>query len=239
MTVNSEAARELVVANRILAHEGVVDSFGHVSVRHPDNPERYLLSWARAPELIEEQDIIEFTLDGDGFDLRDRRPYGERMIHGAIYESRKDVNAVIHNHSYDVIPFASTGAELRPVMHTCGVIGDGIPVWDIRDRFGETDHLVVTMDQGRDLAGHLGEKSIALMKRHGCVVTGATVQEAVMKAVYLQVNARLQLQAMHIGTPDFLTPKEIEECTATQLSPLGLERTWEAWCRRAMPGAVT
>lgn len=235
MGANAETLRDLVVANRILAHEGVVDSFGHVSVRHPDDPEKYLLSWARAPELIEAADIVEFRLDGEGIGLDGRRPYGERMIHGAIYELRPDVNAVVHNHSYDVIPFASTGVPIRPVMHTCGVIGENIPSWDIRDRFGEGDHLVVTMDQGRDLGASLGDGAIALMKRHGCVVTGGSVQEAVMRAVYLQINARLQIQAMQIGTPDYLTPTEIAHCTATQLGPLGLERTWEAWCRRAMP----
>ena len=233
MSLNDDLVGDLVIANHILANEGVVDSFGHVSIRHPANPERYLLAIARAPELIEAADIVEFTLDGEGIGLDGRRPYGERMIHGAIYEARPDVNAVIHNHSYDVIPFASTGTPLRPVMHTCGIIGADIPVWDIRKRFGDTDHLVVTMEQGRDLAARLGDRSIALMKRHGCVVAGNTLQETVMKAIYLQVNARLQLQAMHIGRPDFLTPEEIELCTATQLSPLGLERSWEAWCRRA------
>ena len=160
MPAGPEVLRDLVTANRILAHEGVVDSFGHVSLRHPENPERYLLSWARAPELIEADDIVEFLLDGEGIDLRGRRPYGERMIHGAIYEMRPDVHAVIHNHSYDVIPFASTAVPIRPVMHTCGVIGSDIPVWDIRDRFGDTDHLVVTMDQGRDLSACLGDRSI-------------------------------------------------------------------------------
>lgn len=233
MTINSEIVGDLVIANHILANEGVVDAFGHVSIRHPDNPERYLLAIARAPELIEQTDIVEFMLDGEAIDLRDRRPYGERMIHGAVYEARPDVHAVIHNHSYDVVPFAITDAPLRPVLHTCGVIGTDIPVWDIRDRFGDTDHLVVTMEQGRDLAARLGERSISLMKRHGCVVAGNTLQETVMKAVYLQVNARLQLQAMQIGTPDYLTPAEIDLCSATQLSPLGLERAWEVWCRRA------
>lgn len=233
--MSPEALRDLVVANRILAHEGVVDAFGHVSIRHPDNPERYLLSCARAPELIEAADIVEFRLDGDAVDIGDRRPYSERMIHGAIYEMRPDVNCVIHNHSYDVIPFAVTDAPLRPVTHTCAPIGIDIPTWDIRDRFGETHHLVVTMEQGRDLGTCLGERSIALMKRHGCVVAGATIQETVMKAIYLQVNARLQLQAMQIGTPDFLTPTEVRLCTDMQQSPISLDRAWEAWCRRAMP----
>ncbi len=233
MPASAEALRDVVVANRILAHEGVVDAFGHVSIRHPDNPERYLLSCARAPELIEASDIVEYRLDGEAIDLGDRRSYSERMIHGAIYESRPDVTAVVHNHSYEVIPFAVTEARLRPVTHTCAPIGSDIPVWDIRDRFGETHHLVVTMEQGRDLAACLGPRSVALMKRHGCVVVGSTLQEAVMKAIYLQVNARLQLQAMQIGTPDYLTPKEIELCTDMQQSPISLDRAWEMWCRRA------
>ena len=154
------------------------------------------------------------------------------MIHGAIYEQRADVNVVIHNHSYEVIPFASTGTPLRPVTHTCAPIGSDIPIWDMRDKFGETNHLVVTMEQGRDLASTLGDRSIALMKRHGCVVAGATVEETVMKSIYLQVNAKLQLQTMQIGTPDYLTVSEIEQCTAMQQAPISLDRAWEVWCRR-------
>ena len=233
MPARAAALRDIVIANRILAHEGVVDAFGHVSLRHPDDPGRYLLACARAPELIEESDIVEYSLDGTAFDLGDRRSYSERMIHGAIYEMRPDVNAVVHNHSYEVIPFAVTDVPLRPVTHTCAPIGTDIPVWDMRDKFGETHHLVVTMEQGRDLAACLGNRSVALMKRHGCVVAGGTVQEAVMKAVYLQVNAKLQLQAMQIGTPDYLTPLEVQLCTEMQQSPISLDRAWEAWCRRA------
>ena len=196
MIVSAETLNDLVISNHILAHEEVVDAYGHISFRHPDDPERYLLSRARAPELIEAGDIVEYRLDGDAIDAGDRRPYSERMIHGAIYEQRPDVNVVIHNHSYEVIPFASTGTPLRPVTHTCAPIGADIPVWDMRDKFGENNHLVVTMEQGRDLAATLGDGSIALMKRHGCVVTGPTVEQTVMKAIYLQVNAKLQLQTM-------------------------------------------
>ena len=232
-SIIEKTLKNLVIANHILANEEVVDAYGHISVRHPENRERYLLSRSRAPELIELDDIVEYSLDGDAIDARERRPYSERMIHGAIYETRPDVNVVIHNHSYDVIPFASTGTPLRPVTHTCAPIGSGIPVWDMRKNFGETNHLVVTMEQGRDLAKTLGEKSIALMKRHGCVVTGPTVEETVMKAIYLQVNAKLQLQTTVLGHPDYLTDKEIEECTAMQQSPISLDRAWEVWCRRA------
>ena len=233
--MNTDAATldNIVVANHILANEEVVDAFGHISFRHPKDPEKYLLSRARAPELIEADDIVTYRLDGEAINAGDRRPYSERMIHGAIYEQRPDVNVVIHNHSYEVIPFASTGTPLRPVTHTCAPIGGNIPVWDMRDKFGENNHLVVTMEQGRDLAAALGEGTIALMKRHGCVVTGATVEETVMKAIYLQVNAKLQLQAMQIGEPDYLTDTEIQECTAMQQAPISLDRAWEAWCRRA------
>ena len=233
--MNTDAATlsNIVVANHILANEEVVDAFGHISFRHPKDPEKYLLSRARAPELIEADDIVTYRLDGEAINAGDRRPYSERMIHGAIYEQRPDVNVVIHNHSYEVIPFASTGTPLRPVPHTCAPIGSNIPVWDMRDKFGENNHLVVTMEQGRDLAAALGEGTIALMKRHGCVVTGATVEETVMKAIYLQVNAKLQLQAMQIGEPDYLTDIEIQECTAMQQAPISLARAWEAWCRRA------
>lgn len=233
MSTYDECLRELVTANRILAHEGVVDAFGHVSVRHPDNADRYLQSCSRAPELIVTDDLMEFTLDGDAIDLQDRTPYGERMIHGAVFEARPEVNAVIHNHSYELIPFGITDTPLRPVMHTCSSIGVDIPVWDIRDKFGETDHLVINMELGRDLVACLGDRPVALMRRHGCVVAGKNLREAVAIAVYLQVNAMIQLQAMQLGKFDHLTPLEAEKCNARQASPLGMNRAWEYWCVRA------
>jgi len=225
--------RDLVIANRILANEGVVDAFGHASIRSPDNPDRYFMSRSRAPELVTVADLMEFTLDGEAIDLQGRTPYGERMIHGAVYEAQSEVNAVIHNHSYEVIPFGVTGVPLKPIMHTGGVIGSSIPTWDIRDKFGEGDHLVVTMDQGRDLAHCLGNRRVALMKRHGCVVTGRNIREAVMTAVYLQINAKLLLLSLQLGKPDYLTPLEVEECTARQMTPLALDRAWEYWRVRA------
>jgi ribulose-5-phosphate 4-epimerase/fuculose-1-phosphate aldolase len=229
-----EALRELVIANRILAREGVVDAFGHVSVRHPDNPERFLMSRSRAPELITLDDLIEFKLDGEAIDLRDRTPYGERFIHGAVLEARPDINSVIHNHAYELIPFGNTNTPLLPMMHTCGVIGADINFWDIRDQFGETDHLVVNMEQGRDLAKTLGDRRVTLMKRHGCVVAGSNIKEAVNIAVYLQVNAKIQLQAIAMGGAiDNLTPGEVDLCTQRQFSPLGMDRAWEYWSLRA------
>jgi len=224
--------RELAIANRILAREGVVDAFGHISMRHPGNPDRYLLSRSRAPELITTDDIMEFSLDGVALDPRDRTPYGERFIHGAIYEQRPDVNSVVHNHSHELIPFSVTDAPLRPIAHVCSVIGVNIPTWDIADNFGETDHLVINMEQGRDLAAALGGGRVALMRGHGGVCATGNLKEAVMTAVYLRVNAKLQLQTLQLGAPKFLSPTEVEKCAARQTSPLGMDRAWEYWVSR-------
>ncbi len=228
-----ERMRDLVFANRILAREGVVDAFGHISMRSPENPERYFLSRSRAPELITADDIMEFTLDGEAVDGRDRRPYGERPIHGGLYEMRADVNAVVHNHALELIPFGVTDTPLKAIAHVGAPVGNDIPTWDIRDKFGETDHLVVTMEQGRDLAGCVGDGRVALMRGHGGVVAAANVREAVMTAVYLQVNARLQLMSMPLGAINFLTPAEVDKCVERQFSPLGIDRAWEYWCVRA------
>jgi ribulose-5-phosphate 4-epimerase/fuculose-1-phosphate aldolase len=223
----------LVAANRILAHENIVDAFGHVSQRHPENPARFLLSRARAPEIIEAGDIMEFTLEGEPVDAKGRRPYLERFIHGAIYEARPEIQSVVHNHSHSVIPFGVTGEKLRPIMHTCAKIGFEIPVWDIAARFGDTNMLVTDMAMGRDLAKSLGKGASALMRGHGCVVAGASLQEAVYIAIYLDVNAKLQMSARHLGGDiKFLSRGEVETIIG-EGAYVGLERAWEVWCRRA------
>src|SRR5882672_2693147 len=148
---------EIVTANRILAREGIVDSFGHVSARHPDNPQHYLLSRARAPDCIEADDIMEFTLDGTAVDARGRAPYLERFIHGAIYEAQPDINSVVHNHSPSVIPFSVTAQKLKPLLHMCAHIGHQVATWDSHDKFGDTALLVENMDMGRDLARAMGK----------------------------------------------------------------------------------
>ena len=160
---------ELVTANRILAREGVVDSFGHVTVRHPDHPDRFIMSRARAPDCIEVSDFITFTLDGTPLDAGDRKPYLERFIHGACYEARPDVMSVVHNHSPSVIPFSVTKTcRMRPIMHMCAPIGGDIPTWDIRDRFGDRTNLLVTdLAMARDLAKCLGRNTVALMREIG------------------------------------------------------------------------
>ena len=225
--------RRVVAANRILANEGVVDAFGHVSVRDPRNSARFVMARSRSPALVELGDLMEFELDGTPVDARGRTVYGERMIHAAVYEARADVQSVVHDHSPGLLPFTITSAPLEPVIHTASVIGAKVPVWDIRDRFGATDMLVRTLDQGRDLAKTLGANTCALMRGHGAVVVGATVQQAVLTAIYLEVNANVLLRARGLGEPEKLSPAEIEQSAATQLSPLALDRAWEYFCRRA------
>ena len=226
--------QRVVAANRILANEGVVDAFGHVSVRDPRNPERYVMSYSRSPSLVELEDLLEFEADGSKVNPDDpRRPYGERVIHGAIYEARPDVNAVVHNHSYAVVPFSVSTIPLRPIVHVASVIGGEIPVWDMRDNFGDTDMLVRNMEMSRELAQVLGENTCLLIRGHGAVVAGESIKQAVMAAVYLQVNAQLVSQALAMGEPEYLSPREIEQSSATQFSPLGLDRAWEYYCVRA------
>jgi HCOMODA/2-hydroxy-3-carboxy-muconic semialdehyde decarboxylase len=223
---------ELVTANRILANEGVVDSFGHVSARHPDNPKRYLLSRARAPERIEAADIVEYELDGTPIDERGRTPYLERYIHGAIYEQRPDVHAVVHNHSPSVIPFGVTGKTLKPLLHMCASIGHEVPIWDSHDKFGDTTLLVTDMDMGRDLARALGPRPTTLMRGHGATVVGRSVRHVVFISVYLEVGAKLQMQSMAMGEIKFLTAGEVDKITA-RVNEYTLNRAWENWARRA------
>jgi ribulose-5-phosphate 4-epimerase/fuculose-1-phosphate aldolase len=224
---------DLVVANRILAREGVVDAFGHVSVRHPERADRYIMSRSRAPELVTSDDLMVFELDGTPVDPRGRIPYAERPIHSGLYEARPDVTSVIHNHSYAVIPFGVTDVALRPMIHVAAPMGASVPVWDIRDKFGDGEMLVVTLDQGRDLARAVGNGSVALMRGHGCVVASQSIRLAVMTAVYTQVNARLQMDALRLGEPKYLSPSEIATMTKRQQTPLASDRAWEYWRQRA------
>ena len=159
--------------------------------------------------------------------------YSERPIHGGVYEARPDVMAVVHNHSQPVVPFGVTGVPLRPIFHLSAIIGDDIPVWDIRDNFGDTNLLVTTMPQGRDLAATLGPRRVSLMRGHGCVVAGHSLKEAVMASVYLQVNARLLLESLRLGDVEYLSPGEIAAMSEGQVQPRTMARAWEYWAVRA------
>ncbi len=232
MSLLNEALEELVTANRILAEEGVVDSFGHISIRHPENPDRYLLSRSRAPECIEVNDIMEFTLEGEPVDPQGRSPYAERAIHGSVYEARPEINSVVHNHSPNVIPFGVTGTRLKPMLHMAAGMGATVPIWDSRTSFGDTTLLVRTMEMGRDLAAMIGDNRAALMRGHGCVVLGRSVREAVFTSVYVEVNAKLQFKATMLGEITFLSEGEINAILERRGS-YTFERAWESWCGRA------
>ena len=225
--------QRLIAANRILANENVVDAFGHVSVRDPRNPDRFIMSRSRSPALVEFDDLMEFDLSGNAIDARGRTPYGERMIHAAIYDARPEIHSVVHHHAYAVLPFTITDVPLKPVVHAASVIGAEIPVWDIRERYGDTDLLVRRIEQGRDLASTLADNTCLLMRGHGAVVVGESIERAVLTAVYLQVNADVLLQARALGEPVPLNDEEIRLSSATQFSPLAIPRAWEYFCQRA------
>ncbi len=232
----AQVVRDLVIANRILANENVIDAYGHVSMRHPFDPGRYLLSWSRSPELVGLDDILEFTLDGKPVGGDKRPPYRERFIHGAIYEARPEVQAVVHAHAEDVLPFGITAAPLRPVIHSGSFIGAQIPVWDIADKFGdETNLLVTNMEQGRDLAACLGGNNVALMRGHGFAASARSLIDAVRVSVYLPRNARVQMAAMRLGEVKYLAPGEIAARSGGVYTSDTPEtwRAWEYWARRA------
>lgn len=223
--------RRVMIANRILAQQGVLDAFGHVSFRHPDHPDRYVMSRSLAPQLVTEHDLLEYDLEGTELNGDTRRPYAERFIHGAIYEARPEVQAVCHNHSYSTIPFGVTDVPLRAIWHTAGLIGHDIPVWDIAPEFGATDLLVVNMAQGRSLAKTLGPRRVALMRGHGAVVAGESVQEVVIASVYMEHNARLLSMAhlMGNGKVHALDADEARLCADMMLRPLSRDRAWDFW----------
>jgi len=236
MSAISALARDLVVANRILARENVVDAYGHVSVRHPDDPHRFLLAISVAPEMVEEDHIVEFHLDCAPVRADGRPLYHERFIHGGIYEARPDVQAVVHAHAEDVLPFSISTTPLRPVIHSGSFMGADVPVWDMADRFGAgTNMLVTNMDQARDLARCLGPNNVALMRGHGFSAAARSLIEVVRMAVYVPRNARVQMNALRLGGE--IRPLHDGEIAArnTGYKPYSLEtrRAWRYWAHKA------
>ncbi len=223
---------QLVLANRILANEGVLDAFGHVSTRHPTNPGRYLLSRSRSPGLIEATDILEFTLDSEPIEPPTVQLYAERVIHGCIYQARPDVMAVCHHHAPAVMPFCIAGIEIVPVFHVAAVMGESVPFWDQRDDFGDSNLLVMKPEEGRSLARSLGTNSAVLMRRHGASVVGRDLRELVFRSIAMCQNAEYQMRALAIGTLGPLTRGETKLAAAINLTPVPLSRAWEYWTVR-------
>jgi HCOMODA/2-hydroxy-3-carboxy-muconic semialdehyde decarboxylase len=217
-------AADLVAANRILADNGVLDSFGHVSVRDPRDPNRYLQMQAIAPRDVTVADLITFDLESAALNARGRPVYRERFIHGQIYKMRPDVNAVVHSHSPTVIPFSVTQKPLRAIFHNGHFLGQGTPVWEIRDHAGEQNNmLVLTNELGRSLAETLGKGSVVLMRGHGNAVAGPDLKTTVFRAIYTEVNAKLQMQAVMLGGPiNFLNEYEAAK-------KQNVDRPWDTW----------
>jgi HCOMODA/2-hydroxy-3-carboxy-muconic semialdehyde decarboxylase len=209
--VDPEAIEDLVAASLILADQGVLDGFGHVSIRHPNDPNRYLLSRNLAPALVTAADIMEYDLNSNPVDPRGRRSFLERFIHGEVYKARPDVHAVVHSHSPSVVPFGISSHGLKPVYHMSGFLAAGVPNWDIREAAGGPSNMLVTS------------------------VIGANVKIGVYRAVYTEINARLQLQAEGLGGAlTYLTAQEgamADETIMTQI-----ERPWQLWRKRALEG---
>ena len=226
--------RDLVVANRILAHEGVVDGYGHISVRHPERPDCMLLSRSRSPELVEASDIVTYDFEGNACDGDTRPPYLERFIHGGIYAQRPDVHAVVHSHAEGVLPYTISDVPLKVVLHQAAYTGMHVAKWDIADKFGDTDLLVTNNDHGHDLAHTLGDASVVLMRGHGFTAAASSLFKVLRIAVYLPVNARVLTDAHTLGGQiKAMTPGEITRHASIDTESPASRRAWEYWARRA------
>lgn len=221
--VDAALIQDLVFASHILARHGVLDAWGHVSVRHPANPERYLMSRARAPALVRAEDIMEFDLESRPVDQRDRRVFLERFIHGQVYRARPDVHAVVHSHSPTMIPFSVTGEPLKAISHIASFLVEEAPVWEIRDVGVTQGLLVANNEQGASLAHKLADHPVALMRGHGNVVVAPDIRRVVHRALYTEVNARQLTTALSFNRPiTFISPDEAQD-------PKRLDDAWAAW----------
>jgi ribulose-5-phosphate 4-epimerase/fuculose-1-phosphate aldolase len=225
--------KDLVAANRILANHDVLDGYGHISVRDNRNHDHFLMARSLAPELVTSDDILEYDLDAVAINLNGRSQYGERYIHAAIYKARPDVMAIVHSHTPAVIPFGVSSVKMRPVYHLAGFIGKGLPVFDIREPFGITQMLVNTAPRAQALAQKLGDSAAVLMRGHGIAVTGTSLPIVVGRSIYIDVNARIQLQAINLGgTVTYLDPDEAR-LVQEDGENAGYRRSWEVWQRQA------
>ena len=226
---------DLVAANRILSDQGVVDGFGHVSARHEGDPSRFLLARSMAPGLVTADDIMEFDLDGSALDPRGRTLYAERFIHSEIYKAHPEIKAIVHSHSPSIIPFGVTKVALRPIYHMSSFLGAGVPIFEIREAGGPaTDMLIRTPELGAALARQIGASAVVLMRGHGDVVVGDSIEQVVFRAIYTEINAKLEAEALRLGQGEvnFLTAEEAANATATNNAVLS--RPWELWKRQAL-----
>ena len=227
-----DATYELALASRMLANEGVLDAFGHVSLRHPGDPGKFLLSRSRSPQLVEPADVLEYTLDAEPVRAPTQRLFAERVIHGCIYQARPDVMAVCHHHAAAVLPFCIAGVPIVPVFHLGAAAGAAIPFWDQQDEFGDTNLLVAKPEEGHSLARALGSHAAVLMHHHGATVVGGDLRELVSRSIFMCQNAVYQLQAHLLGKVVPLTLGETRMAGSLNALPNVAGRTWEYWSHR-------
>lgn len=230
--VSDEFIADLAAASRILAARGVVDAFGHVSQRHPDAPDRYFMCRAKAPALATPEDIIEYDLDSNPVNAEGRGSFLERFIHGKIYKARPDLNSVVHSHSPSVIPFGLVDTKIEAMFHNAAFLAAGVPVFDISEKYGATDMLVSDNDKGETFAECLADKDVALMRAHGSVACGATLQLAVFRAVFTEVNSRVQHWTMDLANGGPIASLDEEEGRLADVPNDGAcMRAWDLWRR--------
>ncbi len=228
---------ELVIANKVLLQHGIVDAFGHVSARHPLHPDRFLMSRRLAPGLVAAGDIREYGLDGELIERSGELVYLERFIHSEIYAARPDVNSVVHSHSSSIIAFGIVDQPLRPVCHTCGFLGGGAPIFEMRATAGyDSDLMIDSIARGKALVRLLADSSVVLMRGHGSTAVGPTLSRAVYRAIYTETNAKIQSNACGLGKVNYLTVEEA--ATAEKLGELQVERAWEFWKMQVAGGGA-
>lgn len=222
-----QAIEDLVAANQILSNEDILEAFGHVSIRDPENPHQFLLSRSLAPQFVQKQDILIYDFDGNLKVDTDYKSYAERILHGQIYKARPDVNAICHHHALPLLPFTTTGVEVKPVVHIGCMFHEGVPLYDDYDV--SDGMLIINKKEGERIARTLGGKRGLLLRGHGVVVVGADIRQTVMGSIYITYNAQVQHQSLQIGQPKYLSFEEGRAATEIMFSELALERAWGYW----------
>lgn len=224
-----DAINDLVTANHILSNEDIIEVFGHVSIRDPENPEHFLLSRSLSPQFVTADDIMEHDFDGNILD-KDYKGYAERILHGQIYQARPDVQAVVHHHALPLIPFTTTGIELKPIVHIACMFYEGIPLYDDYDV--SDGMLIMNKKEGARIARTLGDKRALLLRGHGVILAAQNIREAVMDSIYIAMNAQVQYQSLQLGQPKYMSYEEARAATRVLHSDLALERAWGYWVGR-------
>jgi HCOMODA/2-hydroxy-3-carboxy-muconic semialdehyde decarboxylase len=224
------AIGELVTANHILYNQGILDAYGHVAVRDPDDPQRFLLARHMAPGIVTADDIITFDFDCNVIEGSRARPYTERWIYSAVFAARPDVNGIVHTHSHSLVPYGTTRTPLKPLWAPAAFLGFGVAQFDTRDIAGDTDLMIRDAALGRALAAALGDRPVVLMRGHGGTVVGKSLREAVYRAIYIEANAKIDTAARGFeNEPIYMSEGEARLSQAHHDTDPSYRRVWEFW----------